>query len=104
VAILRAVCVDSPAVLLDEPFTALDTVTKESLLAMTAEHLRIYHKTAVFVTHDLDEAIAIGDKIAVLGGGKIVFEIDLPQAEKPRAYGAIAEIRSKVLTVLRENE
>jgi ABC-type nitrate/sulfonate/bicarbonate transport system ATPase subunit len=104
VAFLRAFCVDSANVLLDEPFTALDSVTKEKLLALTAEHLRKYAKTAVLVTHDVDEAIAIGDKIAVLSGGKIVYEIDLPQGEKPRAYGALADVRAKVMQALRGNE
>ena len=101
VAFLRAFCVDAPALLLDEPFSALDSVTKEGLLSMTVEHLRKYHKTAVFVTHDVDEAIAIGDKIAVLGAGKIVYEVDLPNSEKPREYGALAEIRGAVMEALR---
>ncbi len=103
VALLRAFAVDAPVVLLDEPFSALDSVTKDSLLTMTVEHLHSCSKTAVFVTHDVDEAIAIGDKIAVLGGGKIVYEIDLPQGEKPRAYGALAEIRGGVMKALKES-
>ncbi len=103
VAFLRAFCVDSPVVLLDEPFTALDTVTKESLLALTVEHVRTFEKTAVLVTHDVDEAIRIGDRIAVLGGGRIVFEADLPQGEKPRVYGECAEIRERVITAIKEN-
>jgi NitT/TauT family transport system ATP-binding protein len=102
VAFLRAFCVDSPVVLLDEPFTALDTVTKESLLALMAELVGGCGKTAVFVTHDVDEAIAIGDKIAVFGGGRIVFETDLPSGEKPRAYGECVEVRERVMKALRE--
>lgn len=104
VALLRAFCVDAPAVLLDEPFSALDSVTKEGLLKMTVEHLRRYGKTAVLVTHDVDEAIAIGDKIAVLGAGEIVYEVDLPNFDKPRAYGALAEIRSSVMKAMKSGE
>ena len=100
VAFLRAFCVNSTAVLLDEPFSALDSVTKEKLLTMTVAHLRTYSKTAVFVTHDVDEAISIGDKIAVLGAGEIVYEIDLPQDDKPREYGALAKVRADVMAAL----
>ena len=103
VAFLRAFCVDSTVVLLDEPFSALDSVTKESLLKMTVEHLRRYQKTAVFVTHDVDEAIAVGDKIAVLGAGKVAYEVELPNSEKPREYGALAEIRHGIMSALRDS-
>ena len=104
VAFLRAFCVDSDVVLLDEPFCALDTVTKEGLLVFTAEHLRRYEKTAVFVTHDVDEAIAIGDRIAVLGEGKILLETELPQGEIPREYGSFKELRCRVIAALKGNQ
>ena len=59
-------------------------------------------KTAVFVTHDVDEGLAIADQIAVLAGGKIVERVDLPSTDAPRAYGSMADAREKVLAALRK--
>lgn len=103
VSICRAFCVDAPCVLLDEPFSALDSVTKEDLLALTMRMAKGCGKTAVFVTHDVDEGLAIADQIAVLAGGKIVEKVDLPKSDVPRAYGSMAVEREKVLTALRKN-
>lgn len=97
VELLRAFCVESDAVLLDEPFTALDTATKEKILALAHRLIREKKKTAVFVTHDLDEALRFADKIAVLSKGKIVFEMDLPKTDGLRPYASLAEERSRLL-------
>ena len=102
VAICRAFCVDAPCILLDEPFSALDSVTKEDLLALTMRMVKGRGKTAVFVTHDVDEGLAIADQIAVLAGGKIVERVDLPSTDAPRAYGSMADAREKVLAALRK--
>ena len=71
VAIARAFLSDAPTLLLDEPFSALDTLLKNKL---TELFLRIWRKdcrTTVFVTHDLDEAIALAHRIVVLKNGNI---------------------------------
>ena len=102
VALARALCVPSAeAVLLDEPFSALDTVAKERAIALTVGLLKGLQKTAVFVTHDLDEAFCFADKIAVLCEGKIVYELALPACDQPRPYGAFLEERDELLQQLK---
>jgi osmoprotectant transport system ATP-binding protein len=72
IGVARALAVDPPLMLMDEPFGAIDPINRERL---QNEFLRLQHdirKTIVFVTHDIDEAIKIGDRIAVLKkGGKL---------------------------------
>ncbi len=72
VGVARALAADPPVMLMDEPFSAVDPVVREQL---QNEFLRLQaelHKTIVFVTHDIDEAIKLGDHVAVLRtGGKL---------------------------------
>jgi osmoprotectant transport system ATP-binding protein len=72
VGVARALAADPPVMLMDEPFSAVDPVVREQL---QNEFLRLQaelHKTIVFVTHDIDEAIKLGDKVAVLRvGGRL---------------------------------
>ena len=72
VGVARALAVDPPLMLMDEPFGAIDPINRERL---QNEFLRLQHeirKTIVFVTHDIDEAIKMGDRIAILQqGGKL---------------------------------
>lgn len=100
-ALLRAFCVDADCILLDEPFSALDTVTKERMMDLTYRLVRLQNKTAVFVTHDVDEALAMADKVAVLGDGKIVFERKLPTANGLRGFGELSKEREEILSTLR---
>jgi iron(III) transport system ATP-binding protein len=72
VAIARALVLEPIAVLLDEPLANLDVVLKEELLATFHTLLGERHMTAVYVTHDPIEAVALGDRIAVLEGGQLV--------------------------------
>ena len=102
VAVCRAFCVEAPLVLLDEPFTALDSVTKESLLALVYRLVKEQQKTAVMVTHDVDEGIAIADQVAVMAAGKIVFCADLPQTDGVRPYGALPAERNELLDELKK--
>ena len=72
VALARAVAVRPNVLLLDEPLTALDAKLKQSLRDELAEMLRRLHITAVYVTHDQQEALAIADRLAVMQSGRIV--------------------------------
>lgn len=78
IGVARALAIDPDIILMDEPFSALDPITREQL---QQELLRLQdelHKTIVFVTHDMDEAIKLGDRIAVMKDGKII-QCDTPE-------------------------
>jgi len=78
VGVARALAADPPVLLMDEPFGAVDPITRQRL---QDEMLRIQdelHKTIVCVTHDFDEAVKLGDRIVVLGEGARVVQYDTP--------------------------
>jgi osmoprotectant transport system ATP-binding protein len=80
VGVARALAADPPVLLMDEPFGAVDPITREHL---QDELIRLQHelrKTIVFVTHDFDEAIKIGDRIAVLRERSHIAQFDTPEA------------------------
>jgi osmoprotectant transport system ATP-binding protein len=79
VGLARALAADPPVMLMDEPFGALDPITRARL---QKELLRIQgevRKTIVFVTHDIDEAILLGDRIAILREGGRLAQVDTPE-------------------------
>lgn len=71
VGIARALMLDPPILLLDEPFGALDPITRESLQSEFGELVARLGKTLVIVTHDLAEAFALGDRVALMMVGRI---------------------------------
>ena len=73
VGVARALAADPSIVLLDEPFGALDVITRTNLQKEFARLVRELGKTAVFVTHDLHEAMMLGSRIALMEKGRIVF-------------------------------
>lgn len=91
VGVARALAADPSIVLLDEPFGALDAITRTNLQKEFARLVRDLGKTAVFVTHDLHEAMLLGSRIALMDKGRIVLlgtPEDFQQSELPlaRAY------------------
>lgn len=78
VGVARALANDPDIVLMDEPFSALDPITKDQLQNELLKLQEELHKTIVFVTHDIDEAIKIGDRIAVMKNGNII-QYDTPE-------------------------
>ncbi|WP_016698881.1 ABC transporter ATP-binding protein [Actinoalloteichus spitiensis] len=80
VGVARALAADPPVLLMDEPFGAVDPITRGNL---QDELLRLQEemgKTIVFVTHDFDEAVKLGDRIAVLGSQSRILQYDTPEA------------------------
>jgi osmoprotectant transport system ATP-binding protein len=71
VGVARALAADPPILLLDEPFGALDPVTRANLQRQFLDLQRNFRKTAAFVTHDVREALRLGDRIVLLADGKI---------------------------------
>ena len=79
VGVARALAADPPVLLMDEPFGAVDPITRQRLqdeLLRLQEDLR---KTIVFVTHDFDEAVKLGDRIAILQAGSKIVQYDTPE-------------------------
>jgi osmoprotectant transport system ATP-binding protein len=80
VGLARALAVDPPLLLMDEPFGALDPITRARLQAELRRLHREVRKTVIFVTHDIDEAIMMGDRIAILREGGVLAQYDTPDA------------------------
>ena len=74
----RALAADPPVLLMDEPFGAVDPVVRERLQDEFLRLQRELGKTVVFVTHDIDEAVRIGDRIAVFAAGGRLAQFDTP--------------------------
>jgi len=83
VGIARALAIDPKVLLMDEPFGALDAQTRESLQAELLDLHRRTQKTILFVTHDLDEAVLIADRIVVMKNGRVQEIMDVP-LKRPR--------------------
>ena len=77
IGILRALAASPPIVLMDEPFSALDPMTRAELQDEVHRLQLRFHKTIVFVTHDMDEAVKLADRICILQNGHVV------QCDKP---------------------
>jgi osmoprotectant transport system ATP-binding protein len=72
VGVARALAADPPILLMDEPFSAVDPVVREDLQTETLRLQSELRKTIVFVTHDIDEAVKLGDQVAVFGRGGVL--------------------------------
>jgi NitT/TauT family transport system ATP-binding protein len=105
VAIARALALDPQVLLMDEPFAALDVQTRELLHKQLLQIHKSTGKTILFVTHNIDEALALGDRVLVLSSrtGGIKKEISINH-EKPRDLQSpqIAAIRRQLLGELQE--
>ena len=72
IGIVRAIIGEPKILLMDEPFSALDAISRKQLQALTKDLHKEFGMTTIFVTHDTDEALKLGDRIAVLQEGEIV--------------------------------
>jgi len=80
VGVARAMAADPPVLLMDEPFGSTDPITRARLQDEFLRLQREVRKTVVFVTHDFDEALKVGDRIAVLRPRSVIAQYDTPQA------------------------
>lgn len=78
IGVIRALAADPDIILMDEPFSALDPISREYLQKDIRKLQKEIKKTIVFVTHDMDEAMAIGDRVCLMREGEIV-QVDTPQ-------------------------
>src|SRR5262245_30444475 len=97
VGVARALAADPPLLLLDEPFGALDPLTRASLQKEFAGLAQRLQKTAILVTHDVREALTLGHRIALMDAGQIVL-LDTPQgfraSENPKARAYLETLRT----------
>ena len=89
VGVARALAADPPLLLLDEPFGALDPLTRASLQKEFAELTKRLGKTAILVTHDVREALSLGDRIALMHAGEIVL------IETPKGFLASENVKAR---------
>jgi NitT/TauT family transport system ATP-binding protein len=90
VALARALILRPSLLLLDEPFAALDAITREELQDALLTLSRLHRTTVLFVTHDIAEAVYLADRIDVVESGRVVQEIqvELPERGTAARYGA----------------
>lgn len=98
----RALAGRPRTVLMDEPFGALDAQTRAGMQDLLVEVLHGTGATVVFVTHDVDEALFLGDRVALLGSGRLIAvrEVPRPRDRTARDDPARAALRRSVLTSL----
>jgi len=103
-AIARALVTDPDVLLMDEPFGALDAQTRSLLQAELISIHQSTRKTVVFVTHGMDEALALSDRIVLLSArpGRVVCDltVDAPRPRDPQGDPALASLRAHLLSLL----
>jgi NitT/TauT family transport system ATP-binding protein len=110
VAIARALANDPEVLLMDEPFGALDSQTRHSMQTLLLRVWEHSMKTVLFVTHDIEEAILLGDRVLVMSGrpGLIKKEIKVDFA-RPRSFDLVLEpefivMKREILSLLRHDD
>jgi len=100
VAFLRTLLSGKPVLCLDEPFAALDALTRREMREWLADALRREPRTVVLVTHDVEEAAALADRVVVLSPrpGRVVAELSVP---RPRTDADVLAARERALEALR---
>ena len=107
VAFMRTLLPGRPVLLLDEPFASLDAITRAEMQQWLADALHREPRTVLLVTHDVEEALFLSDRVAVLSRrpGRVVAELDVP-LPRPRDRRAavtdpqLAELRRRALEAL----
>jgi len=101
VALARALVRQPDLLLLDEPFGALDALTRIKMHVLLQELCLRHNPAVLLVTHDVDEAILLADRVVVLDGGRITLDVSVALATpRLRADHAFGELRSQLLAAL----
>jgi osmoprotectant transport system ATP-binding protein len=88
IGVARAMAADPPILLMDEPFSALDAITRDEMNVLMLDLWERYRKTALFVTHSIREAVLLSDRVLVMGGqpATIIEDVRIP-FPRPRDFG-----------------
>src|SRR5205814_5581020 len=110
VALLRTVLFNSSFLLLDEPFGALDALTRLSLQMWLLELWQTFHSSVLFITHDVREAILLSDRVYVLSARSArvlrVVEVDLPRPRQPEhlALAQSVQLEQALMSILMKEQ
>jgi sulfonate transport system ATP-binding protein len=96
VSLARALVAQPDLLLLDEPFGALDALTRLSMRALLLDLWRTHEFGVLLVTHDVDEAIALADRVLVLDDGAVVHELDIADPRRPPGSASAETERCRV--------
>jgi NitT/TauT family transport system ATP-binding protein len=103
VSFLRSLLAGKPVLALDEPFASLDAITRAEMQGWLGHVLATEPRTVVLVTHDVEEAVMLGDRVAVMSArpGRVVRELPVPLARpRRRTDGELVALRERVLEAL----
>ena len=103
VGLARALMSDPPLLLMDEPFGALDPITRSEMQGMLYDLLKRVRKTVIMVTHDLEEALYLADRIIFLEKGKVVADLlskEVRNSQQPAVLEYIKSIRTGARTAV----
>ena len=103
VSLARALVREPGLLLLDEPFGALDALTRLTMHRLVGQLWDRHRPAVLLVTHDVDEALTLADRVLILEAGRIAAEHELT-ADRPRSAAGLAELRSRVLSDLGVND
>lgn len=95
IGVLRALAAEPPLILMDEPFGALDPITREGLQDELKKLQNEVHKTVIFVTHDIDEALKLADRIVIMKDGLVVQDASPEQLLRNPANDFVASFLGK---------
>ena len=99
VAIARAFLYGGEVIIMYEPFSSLDLKLKSEMTELFLELWRADGRTAVFVTHDVDDAAAVSHRVVVIDGGKIIYDKS-PESEPPRDLENSEKVRRELISAL----
>jgi NitT/TauT family transport system ATP-binding protein len=106
VALARALAPDPEVILMDEPFGALDMYTRERMQSWLLDVWERDHKTVVFVTHNIEEAVFLSDRVIVLGLGVILGEFPVglarPRAESVKFTPSLIELKQQIRSTMEQ--
>ena len=99
-ALARALVREPELLLLDEPFAALDALTRIKMHDLVRRLWEAHKPAVMIVTHDVDEALGLADRIAVMRDGAIRLDLDVPYSARTRGSQGFEELRSRLLAEL----